>query len=81
MPLPYILSKEIDLCHALIDALRRDYVEFVELLMDYGTPLEKLTLDNLEQLYASTDVWIVYMYILLHLSFICLLYRLTVVYQ
>ncbi|CAF0814171.1 unnamed protein product [Adineta steineri] len=48
--------KESDLCQALIDALRRDYVDFVELLMDYGSPLEKLTLNNLEQLYASSNI-------------------------
>lgn len=48
--------KDIDLCHALIDALRRDDVNFVELLMDYGTTVEKLTLNDLEQLYASSDV-------------------------
>lgn len=51
--------KENDLCHALFDALRRDYVDFVKLLIDFGASLEKLTLNNLEQLYASADVRIV----------------------
>jgi len=51
--------KEVDLCHALVDALRRNYVEFVELLIDYGTSITKLTLYNLEQLYAAADVCII----------------------
>jgi hypothetical protein len=54
----YISWKEADLRQALFEALRRGYVDFVELLMDYGTSLEKLTLANLEQLYASADVCI-----------------------
>jgi hypothetical protein len=54
----FFSTKEIDLCNALVDALRRGYVDFVELIMDYGTSLEKLTLNNLEQLYASSDVCI-----------------------
>ena len=52
------LWKEVDLSHAMVDALRRGYVDFVELLMDYGTSLEKLTLHNLETLYAAADVCI-----------------------
>lgn len=56
----FLLIKEIDLCHALVDALRRGYVNFVELLMDYGTSLEKLTLNDLEQLYASSDVCVLF---------------------
>ncbi|CAF1027358.1 unnamed protein product [Adineta ricciae] len=44
-----------DLCQVLIDALRRDSLDFVELLMDYGTSLGKLTLNDLEQLYALHD--------------------------
>lgn len=55
----YFITKEIDLCDALVDALRRDYVDFVKLLMDFGASLEKLTLNNLEQLYASANVRIV----------------------
>lgn len=55
----YFDEKEIDLCHALVDALRRDYVDFVELLMNYGTSLEKLTLNDLEQLYASAEVCLI----------------------
>lgn len=42
--------------HALVDALRRGYVNFVELLLDYGVTLSKLTLAELDQLYASRDV-------------------------
>jgi hypothetical protein len=77
------LWKEVDLCQALVDALRRDYVNFVELLMDYGTSLEKLTLNNLEQIYASSDVciiqkWHVYS---TNSSFIWLLDRLAMDYH
>ncbi len=53
-----MFSKESDLCDALVDALRRGSVDFVELLMDYGTSLENVTLSNLETLYASSDVCI-----------------------
>ncbi|CAF3116093.1 unnamed protein product [Rotaria socialis] len=46
---------ESDLCEALLDAVRRDRVDFVELLIDYGTPVGNLTGHNIEQLYAMAD--------------------------
>lgn len=49
----------MDLRHALVDALDRGYVDFVDLLIDYGTSLDKLTLADLEQLYASSDVFLI----------------------
>ena len=52
----YFHFKEDDLCQALVDALRRGYIDFIELLMDHGTSLKQLTLNNLEQLYAHSDV-------------------------
>lgn len=50
------LFEESDLTRALVDALRRGYIDFVELLMDYGVTLDKLTWADLDQLYASQDV-------------------------
>jgi hypothetical protein len=50
------LSKVEDLQRALIDALRRGHVDFVELLIEFGTSLKKLTVHDLEQLYASASV-------------------------
>ncbi|CAF4335900.1 unnamed protein product, partial [Adineta steineri] len=47
---------EPDLCEALIDALRRGYIDFIELLIDYGASLKKLTLNDLEQLYSYSDL-------------------------
>ncbi|CAF1117491.1 unnamed protein product [Rotaria sordida] len=46
--------KEDDLRHALVDALHRGHVDFVELLIEFGTSLEKLTNGDLKQLYATT---------------------------
>ncbi|CAF4050025.1 unnamed protein product [Rotaria sordida] len=47
--------KEDDLHRALVDALRRGHVDFVELLIEFGTSLEKLTNGDLKQLYATTS--------------------------
>ncbi|UJR12701.1 hypothetical protein I4U23_016875 [Adineta vaga] len=47
--------KEIDLRRALVDALRRGHVDFVELLIEFGTSLENLTIGDLKQLYNTTD--------------------------
>lgn len=47
--------KDNDLCQALFDALRRDYLDFVHLLIEYGASLDKLTVKHLDQLYASSD--------------------------
>ncbi|CAF4854401.1 unnamed protein product [Rotaria sp. Silwood1] len=45
--------KEDDLRRALVDALRRGHVDFVELLIEFGTLLEKLTNGNLKDLYTT----------------------------
>ncbi|CAF0941798.1 unnamed protein product [Adineta steineri] len=47
---------EDNLCQALADGLERDSIDFLELLIEYGASLEKLTVNNLEQLYASCDI-------------------------
>ncbi|CAF4103116.1 unnamed protein product, partial [Rotaria sordida] len=39
---------------ALVDTLHRGHVDFVELLIEFSTSLEKLTNRNLKQLYAAT---------------------------
>ena len=44
-------SKKDDLRQALLEALRRSHVEFVELLIEFGTPLENLTYGDLKNLY------------------------------
>ncbi|CAF3743491.1 unnamed protein product [Rotaria sp. Silwood1] len=49
--------KEDDLCRALVDALYRGHVDFVELIIEYGTSLEKLTNGDLKQLYAIRLVY------------------------
>ncbi|CAF4804000.1 unnamed protein product, partial [Rotaria sp. Silwood2] len=45
---------ENDLRRALVYALHRGHVDFVELLIEFGTSLEKLTNGDLRQLYAIT---------------------------
>ncbi|CAF3362365.1 unnamed protein product [Rotaria sp. Silwood1] len=45
--------KEDDLRRALVDALRRGHVDFVELLIEFGTSLEKLTNGDLKHLYTT----------------------------
>ncbi|CAF1005183.1 unnamed protein product [Adineta steineri] len=44
-----------DLRRALLDAFRRGHVDFVELLIEYGASLEKLTINDIEQLYETVD--------------------------
>ncbi|CAF3943375.1 unnamed protein product [Rotaria sordida] len=44
-----------DLRSALVNALRRGHVDFVELLIEFGTPLETLTNGDLQQLYTTTS--------------------------
>ncbi|CAF1605995.1 unnamed protein product [Adineta ricciae] len=44
-----------DLRRALLDALCRGHVDFVELLLEYGASLEKITLTDIEQLYEIVD--------------------------
>lgn len=39
-----------------MDALSLGYADFVELFIDYGISLDKLTLADIEQLYAAADV-------------------------
>ena len=48
--------KDEDLRQALLDALRRGYVDFIELFIEYGITLEKLTIKDLEYLYTSASV-------------------------
>lgn len=43
--------KRDDLRRALLDALRRGHADFVELLIEYGASLEKLTFSDIEYLY------------------------------
>lgn len=50
------IEKRNDLSRALLDALRRGHVDFVELLIEYGASLEKLTIADIEQLYEIVDV-------------------------
>lgn len=50
------IEKRNDLRRALLDALRRGHVDFVELLVEYGASLEKLTIGDMEQLYEIVDV-------------------------
>ncbi|CAF4941330.1 unnamed protein product, partial [Rotaria sp. Silwood1] len=45
-----------DLRQALLDALRRGYVDFIELFLEYGITLEKLTIRDLEYLYISASI-------------------------
>ncbi|CAF1599127.1 unnamed protein product [Adineta ricciae] len=45
--------KEDDLRRALVDALLRGHVDFVELLIEFGTSLEKITFGDLRFLYDS----------------------------
>ncbi|CAF1054224.1 unnamed protein product [Rotaria sordida] len=46
--------KEDDLHRTLVDTLHRGHVDFVELLIEFGTSLEKLTNGDLKQLHATT---------------------------
>ncbi|CAF3929782.1 unnamed protein product [Rotaria sp. Silwood2] len=48
--------KEDDLRRALVDALDRGHVDFVELFIEFGISLEKLTTEDLEQLYKTTSI-------------------------
>ena len=45
-----------DLRRALVDALRRGHVDFVELLIEFGTSLENLTIGDLRRLYETQTV-------------------------
>jgi hypothetical protein len=49
------ISQRNDLRRALLDALHRGHVDFVELLIEYGASLEKLTITDIEQLYEIVD--------------------------
>ncbi|CAF1151401.1 unnamed protein product [Rotaria sordida] len=48
--------KKEDLQRALVDALRRGHVDFVELLIELGASPAKLTVDDLERLYVSASI-------------------------
>jgi hypothetical protein len=50
------IVQEEDLRRALVDALRRGHVDFVELLIEFGTSLEKLTHADLNNLYTTISV-------------------------
>lgn len=43
----------------LVDAIRRGYIEFIELFIEYGVTLEKLTVGDLETLYHKASVRLV----------------------
>ncbi|CAF1368298.1 unnamed protein product [Rotaria sordida] len=45
--------KKGDLRRGLVDALRRGHVDFVELLIEFGTSLEELTNEDLKELYKK----------------------------
>ncbi|CAF1166712.1 unnamed protein product [Adineta ricciae] len=47
--------KEPNLRRALVDALRRGHVDFVELLIEFGTSLENLTVADLKELYKTAN--------------------------
>jgi len=48
--------KDEDLRQGLVDALRRGYTDFIELFIEYGITLEKLTIQDLEHLYCTASV-------------------------
>ncbi|CAF3703276.1 unnamed protein product [Rotaria sordida] len=53
---PIVVVKKEDLQRALVDALRRGHVDFVELLIELGASPAKLTVDDLERLYVSASI-------------------------
>ena len=76
----FVVKQRNDLRRALLDALRRGHVDFVELLIEYGASLEKLTIADIDQLYEIVDVICSFI-----LFYLCLkndfLYRLKMVCQ
>jgi hypothetical protein len=49
-------SKDEDLRQGLVDALRRGHINFIELFIEYGVTLDKLTVKDLDYLYSSASV-------------------------
>ena len=49
-------SKDEDLRQGLVDALRRGYIDFIELFIEYGVTFDKLTVKDLEYLYSTASV-------------------------
>ena len=45
-----------DLRQGLVDALFRGHIDFIELFIEYGITLEKLTFKDLEYLYSTAYV-------------------------
>jgi hypothetical protein len=43
----------------LVDAIHRGYIKFIELFIEYGVTLEKLTVGDLEILYHKASVRLV----------------------
>ena len=50
------MFKSEDLRQGLVDALRRNHMDFIELFIEYGIALEKLTNGDLDYLYNSASV-------------------------
>lgn len=48
--------KTEDLRQILVDALRRNYTDFIEIFLEFGINLETLTVEDLECLYKSAEV-------------------------
>lgn len=48
--------KKEDLREGLVDALRLGYTDFIQLFIEYGVTLDKITLKDLDELYATTSV-------------------------
>jgi hypothetical protein len=40
----------------LVDAIRRSYIAFIELFIEYGVTLDKITIGDLEYLYSTASV-------------------------
>jgi hypothetical protein len=40
----------------LVDALRRGHMDFIELFIEYGITLDKLTVNDLDYLYSTASV-------------------------
>ncbi len=51
-----IFFKDEDLRQGLVDALRRGYIDFIELFIEYGITFDKLTVKDLEYLYSTASV-------------------------
>ena len=52
----FFLEKPEDLRQGLVDALRRGYIDFIELFIEYGVTLDMLTAGDIEYLYTTASV-------------------------